>query len=84
MAFHNGSLPIVSDGLVFCMDGKDHSNNGTTISEIINGTSGTLNGDPTLTGTYAPTFDGNGDSWSVNLLRPATYPSLCSVVSSFI
>ena len=61
MAFHNGSLPIVSDGLVFCMDGKDHSNTGTTISEILNGTSGTLNGDPTLTGTYAPTFDGNGD-----------------------
>ena len=61
MAFHNGSLPIVSDGLVFCMDGKDHSNTGTTISEILNGTSGTLNGDPTLTGTYAPTFDGSAD-----------------------
>ena len=61
MAFHNGSQPIVSDGLVFCMDGKDHSNTGTTINEILNGTSGTLNGDPTLTGTYAPTFDGNGD-----------------------
>ena len=61
MGINYGPPPIVSDGLVFCMDGKDPSNTGTTISEILNGTSGTLNGDPTLTGTYAPTFDGNGD-----------------------
>lgn len=61
MAVHGGA-DIVNEGLVFCMDGASKNcNNGTTINEILNGTSGTLGGDVTLTGAYAPTFDGSAD-----------------------
>ena len=63
MANHYGATPIVSNGLVFCVDGKDkHSNpaNGSTITDLIKDKSGTVT-NATLSGDYAPTFDGSGD-----------------------
>ena len=62
MANQYGAKPIVTEGLVFYTDGKDtSSNSGTTITDIMKKKSGTLTGSPTLSGTYAPTFDGSGD-----------------------
>ena len=63
MANHYGASPIVSNGLIFCTDGKDkHSNpaNGSTITDLIKDKSGTVT-NATLSGDYAPTFDGSGD-----------------------
>ena len=45
MAFHNGSLPIVANGLYFCVDFSDKScypGSGTTANDLISGTAGTL------------------------------------------
>ena len=44
MAFHNGTLPIVTDGLKYCIDGADtHCYNGSGTS-VTNLTSNTIGG----------------------------------------
>ena len=63
MGINYGAQPIVTDGLVFCVDGKDkHSNPGTgsTITDLIKGKSGTVT-NAVISGDYPPRFDGSGD-----------------------
>ena len=53
MAFSNGAKPIVSNGLVFCVDALDkHSypGSGTTWSDLINSNNGTLTNGPVHNG----------------------------------
>lgn len=67
MATHNGSLPIVTEGLQYCIDGRDihcYNGSGTSVTNLVSNTigGGDFGGDTTgspSNGYFS--FDGTGD-----------------------
>ena len=58
-----GAKPIVSNGLVFCVDAKDKQSyvgSGTAWNDLVNSNNGTLTNGPVHNGDYF-TFDGTND-----------------------
>ena len=64
MANHYGALPIVSKGLVFCVDAKDkdsYPGSGTTWTDVVNSRPGTITNSPTFNSSGYFDFDGSND-----------------------
>ena len=73
MANHYGTLPIVSDGLVFCVDAKDkHSypGSGTVITDLTNNISGDFINEPTFYSDGFISFDGSNDHLKFSSFNP--------------
>ena len=64
MANHYGALPIVSKGLVFCVDAKDkdsYPGSGTTWTDVVNSRPGTITNSPTFNSSGYFDLDGSND-----------------------
>ena len=64
MAYRIGSKPIVTEGLIFCVDAKDkhsYSGSGTAVIDLATGIEGTLTGGPTFNSNGYWDFDGSND-----------------------
>jgi hypothetical protein len=78
MAFHNGSLPIVGSGLTFCIDASDrhcYPGTGTTVTDLVGGLQGTLNGGASTVVTTGGYFDFDETADGLDLPNSSTTPS---------
>ena len=88
MGINYGPPPIVTNGLVFCVDALDkhsYSGSGTTWNDLIGSNNGTLTNSPTFNSSGYFTFDGTNDyvalSNSINLTNH-TISIWCNVTAT--
>ena len=78
MAFSRGPR-IVTDGLVLAMDAaskRSYPGSGTSFTDIINKSNGTLNGSPTFSTEHSGTLSFNGTSQSILLGTSVSVPAV--------